>query len=57
MEEKLKTLLQEKARDIRVDIIEMLCAAGSGHPGGSLSMADVFSYLYTTHLLKANVYF
>ncbi len=46
MDGKLKTLLKEKARDIRVDIIEMLCAAGSGHPGGSLSMADIFSYLY-----------
>jgi transketolase len=52
MDEKLKTLLQEKARDIRVDIIEMLCASGSGHPGGSLSMADIFSYLYFSGVLN-----
>jgi len=52
MDEKLKTKLKEKARDIRVDIIEMLCAAGSGHPGGSLSMADVFSYLYFSGVLN-----
>lgn len=46
MDEKLKEMLEKKARDIRVDIVEMLCAARSGHPGGSLSMADIFSYLY-----------
>lgn len=52
MDEKLKAKLQEKARDIRVDIIEMLCASGSGHPGGSLSMADMFSYLYFSGILN-----
>ena len=29
--------LQEVARRIRIDIIDMTTAAGSGHPGGSLS--------------------
>lgn len=38
--------LQEKAQDIRVSIIEMLLAAGSGHTAGPLGMADVFSVLY-----------
>ena len=38
--------LEEKARDIRVSIIEMLVEAGSGHPGGALGMADIFSALY-----------
>ena len=38
--------LQEKATDIRVDIIEMLEKAGSGHPGGSLSAAEVMCALY-----------
>jgi len=52
MDSKLKKLLEEKARDIRVDIVEMLCAAGSGHPGGALSMADVFSYLYFSGVLN-----
>lgn len=52
MDQKFKKLLEEKARDIRVDIMEMLCAAGSGHPGGSLSMADMFSYLYFSGVLN-----
>lgn len=38
--------LKEKARDIRISIIEMLAEAGSGHTAGSLGMADIFSYLY-----------
>ena len=41
-----KKFLEDRAEKIRVDIIEMLCEAGSGHSGGSLSMADVFAYLY-----------
>ncbi len=38
--------LEEKARGIRVSIIEMLAEAKSGHPGGPLGMADVFAALY-----------
>lgn len=38
--------LKKIANDIRRDIIEMLTAAGSGHTGGSLDMADVFTALY-----------
>lgn len=38
--------LKEKARDIRVNIVSMLAEAGSGHPGGSLSAADILSVLY-----------
>ncbi len=52
MDVKSKGLLEQKAKDIRVDIVEMLCAAGSGHPGGSLSMADMFSYLYFSGVLN-----
>ncbi len=44
--------LTETAKKIRIDIIEMLCAAGSGHSGGSLSMADVFTYLYFSKKFK-----
>jgi len=43
--------LTEKARDIRVSIIEMLVSAGSGHSAGPLGMADVFTTLYF-HILK-----
>ena len=46
MDSEMKKMLGEKAEDIRVNIIDMLCESGSGHPGGSLSMADIFSYLY-----------
>jgi transketolase len=39
-------LLAAKARQIRCDIIQMIAQAGSGHPGGSLSAADIVAYLY-----------
>ncbi len=38
--------LQATANTIRQSIITMLLAAGSGHAGGSLGMADVFTALY-----------
>ncbi len=38
--------LELKADDIRQDIIKMLELAGSGHPGGSLGQADIFTALY-----------
>ena len=38
--------LREAARKIRVGIIEGTHAAKSGHPGGSLSIADIMAYLY-----------
>lgn len=34
------------ANDIRQDIIKMLLHAGSGHPGGSLGQADIYTALY-----------
>lgn len=34
------------ATDIRVGIIKAVAAAGSGHPGGSLSAADIVTALY-----------
>ena len=39
-------VLQQKAPRYRIDIIEMLTEAGSGHPGGSLSLIDIVSTLY-----------
>ena len=38
--------LEEQAVQIRQDIISMIHAAKAGHPGGSLSAADVLTYLY-----------
>jgi transketolase len=34
------------ARRVRLDIIEMIRAAGSGHPGGSLSCVEILVQLY-----------
>lgn len=38
--------LKKKANQIRQHIIKMLVEAGSGHSGGPLGMADVFTALY-----------
>ena len=38
--------LKEMARTIRQDIVKMVHAAGSGHPGGSLSATDIMTALY-----------
>ncbi|MBN1503195.1 transketolase [Candidatus Woesearchaeota archaeon] len=38
--------LKKIASKIRVDIVKMTAAAGSGHPGGSLSSAEIFAALY-----------
>lgn len=38
--------LRKKAAEIRRDILVMLHAAGSGHPGGSLSMVEILITLY-----------
>ncbi len=38
--------LEAKAQTIRRDIVTMLAAAGSGHPGGSLSSVEIVTALY-----------
>lgn len=38
--------LQADARQVRIDTLEMTAAAGSGHPGGSFSMAEFLVTLY-----------
>jgi transketolase len=38
--------LKRMAGLIRCDIIEMICTAGAGHPGGSLSATDIVTALY-----------
>ena len=45
--EKMNELeLQKTAVEVRKGIIEAVHSAKSGHPGGSLSAADIFTYLY-----------
>ncbi|MBW2979961.1 transketolase [Candidatus Woesearchaeota archaeon] len=50
---KLIEKLKEKAKQIRMHSLEMTTEAGSGHPGGSLSAADIVAALYF-HKLKHN---
>jgi len=38
--------LQKIAKEVRKDIVRMIYQAGSGHPAGSLGMADLFTSLY-----------
>lgn len=45
-DEKLCAILREKARDLRLSALEMIYEAQSGHPGGSLSAADIVAALY-----------
>ncbi len=42
--------LRSAARAIRVGVIEGTHAAKSGHPGGSLSIADILAYLYFSEM-------
>jgi transketolase len=45
-----ETALKEIARQVRLDIVEMLYRAGSGHLGGSLSATDILVSLFFSHL-------
>ena len=49
-EDKIK-FLEETANTIRQDCIDMVVTAGSGHVGGPLGMADIFTALYF-HILR-----
>jgi transketolase len=46
--------LANTARQIRQHIIEMITAAGSGHPGGSLGLADIFAVIYFADVFNLN---
>ena len=46
MEKEKLNSLKKIASDIRLDILEEVHSASSGHPGGSLSIADIMTYLY-----------
>lgn len=41
-----KLALQKTANEVRKGIVTAVHAAKAGHPGGSLSAADIFTYLY-----------
>jgi transketolase len=51
MDDNQDKLLSDKAFSIRKDIILSLTSAGSGHLGGSLGLADIFTVLFF-HTLK-----
>jgi transketolase len=46
MDIELKKKLQRQAAKIRMNIVDAVYSAKSGHPGGSLSIADTLTYLY-----------
>ena len=46
MDQKKLTELKKTAANVRLGIVEAVYRASSGHPGGSLSVADVLTYLY-----------
>lgn len=50
MEDSKKLFLKQKAIDVRKGIIEGTFNAKSGHPGGSLSIADIITYLYFSEM-------
>lgn len=46
--------LKKIANELREDVILMLADAKSGHPGGSLGTADIFTSLFFNKILKYN---
>ena len=50
MKDEQKKALQQTANKVRRGAVEAVYAAQSGHPGGSLSIADVMTYLYFQEL-------
>ncbi|MCL2086008.1 MAG: transketolase [Oscillospiraceae bacterium] len=50
MDAQIKKQLQITATKVRMGIIESTFNAKSGHPGGSLSIADILTYLYMNRM-------
>lgn len=50
MKDEQKKTLRQTANKVRRGAVEAVYAAQSGHPGGSLSIADVMTYLYFQEL-------
>lgn len=46
MDDRTKLELKKTAAKIRIGIITAVSSAGSGHPGGSLSLTDILTFLY-----------
>jgi transketolase len=54
MKESEKKALQIAACKVRMGVIEGVHAAKSGHPGGSLSATEIFTYLYFKEMKNIN---
>lgn len=54
MEEK-EVNLEKQANIIRQTIVKLVYGASSGHPGGSLSIADIITFLYFKELKNINL--
>ena len=50
MDQSTKRDLALKAAQVRLNILEAVHAAKSGHPGGSLSIAELITYLYNKEM-------
>ena len=50
MTDQKKKQLQKSANHLRKGILTQVYSAASGHPGGSLSIADIMTYLYREEL-------
>ena len=50
MEQQKLTELKKMAANVRIGILDAVHSAKSGHPGGSLSVADALTYLYFEEL-------
>ena len=50
-----KKQLQQHAINIRKNILKMVANAQSGHIGGSLSSADIITYLYFNVMDKVSL--
>ena len=44
--------LKQKAKEVRKDDLTMIAKAGSGHPGGSLSLVEILTTLFYGGILK-----
>ena len=42
--------LNELCRRFRIDVLTAIHGAQSGHPGGSLSVCEILTYLYPEHM-------
>ena len=46
MEQAKLNALKQTAANVRLGVLEAVHSASSGHPGGSLSITDILTYLY-----------